>query len=199
MEWPAKEKVDIGEGGANGLPLTNATTTGYYLRKYVNKDISFVSGSTASKKHHNWILFRYAEVLLNYAEAMVNAFHNPDYKDAEFPLSACEAVNQVRDRSDVKMPALKTGMTEADFVKRLKNERRVELAFEGHRFWDVRRWKDLNVTANIYGVKVQKTEDGFEYDKFLYETRTITDNLYFYPISNTEKYKNPNLGQNTGW
>ena len=184
---------------ANGLPLTNATTTGYYLHKYVNKDISFVSGSTVTKKHHNWILFRYAEVLLNYAEAMVNAFHDPDYKDAEFPLSAREAVNQVRNRSDVKMPALKTDMTEADFVKRLKNERRVELAFEGHRFWDVRRWKDLNTTANIYGVKIQKTEGGFEYDKFLYETRTITDNLYFYPISNTEKYKNPNLGQNPGW
>ena len=178
--------------------MNNATTTGYYLRKYVNKDISFVSGSTSTKKHHNWILFRYAEVLLNYAEAMTNAF-GPDYTDAQFPISAREAVNRVRKRSDVNMPELPAGMSKADFLERLKNERRVELAFEGHRFWDVRRWKDLNQTANIYGVKVKKTDSGFSYDKFLYETRTITDNLYFYPISNTEKYKNPSLGQNPGW
>lgn len=199
MVWPASQKMEIWEGGANGLPRTNATTTGYYLRKYVNKDISFASGSEITSKHHNWVLFRYAEVLLNYAEAMVNAFHNPDYTDAEFPLSAREAVNQVRQRSDVKMLPFPAGMTEVEFLKRLKNERRVELAFEGHRFWDVRRWKELDKTADIYGVKIQKTSDGFQYEKFLYETRTITDNLYFYPISNTEKFKNPNLGQNPGW
>lgn len=199
MAWPASRKMEIWEGGANGLPLTNATTTGYYLRKYVNNDISFASGSEVTKKHHNWVLFRYAEVLLNYAEAMVNAFHNPDYTDADFPLSAREAVNQVRQRSDVGMPEFPVGMSEADFLKRLKNERRVELAFEGHRFWDVRRWKELDKTADIYGVKVQKVGDGFQYDKFLYESRTITDKLYFYPIANTEKYKNPNLGQNPGW
>ncbi|MDD2284891.1 MAG: RagB/SusD family nutrient uptake outer membrane protein [Paludibacter sp.] len=199
MVWPASKNVEIWEGGVNGLPLTNATTTGYYLRKYVNKDISFVSGSTITKKHHNWILFRYAEVLLNYAEAMVNAFHDPDYKDVEFPMSAREAVNIIRARSDVNMPALQTGMNETEFVKRLKNERRVELAFEGHRFWDIRRWKDLGNTDKIYGVKVEKTDNGFDYTKFLYENRTITNNLYFYPISNTEKYKNPNLGQNPGW
>lgn len=199
MAWPASRKMEIWEGGGNGLPLTNATTTGYYLRKYVNNDISFASGSEITKKHHNWVLFRYAEVLLNYAEAMVNAFHNPDYTDADFPLSAREAVNQVRQRSDVGMPEFPVGMSEADFLKRLKNERRVELAFEGHRFWDVRRWKELDKTADIYGVKVQKVGDAFQYDKFLYESRTITDKLYFYPIANTEKYKNPNLGQNPGW
>ena len=126
--WPAKAKVEIWEGGENGLPLNNATTTGYYLRKYVNKDISFVSGSTSTKKHHNWILFRYAEVLLNYAEAMTNAF-GPDYTDAQFPISAREAVNQVRKRSDVNMPELPAGMSKADFLERLQNERRVELAF----------------------------------------------------------------------
>lgn len=199
MVWPADKKVEIWEGGANGLPLTNATTTGYYLKKYVNNDISFVSGSTITEKHHNWILFRYAEVLLNYAEAMVNAFDDPDYKDAKFPMSAREAVNTVRTRSGVNMPALGTGITKDDFVKRLKNERRVELAFEGHRFWDLRRWQDLSKSDKIYGVKIEKTDSGFDYSKFLYESRTITDNLYFYPISNTEKYKNPNLGQNPGW
>lgn len=198
MAWP-KEKVEIWEGGANGLPVRNATVTGYYLQKYVNKTISFESGSTVTKKNHNWILFRYAEILLNYAEAMVNAFHDPDYKDVELPLSAREAVNQVRNRGNVKMPAFPIGMSETEFMKRLKNERRVELAFEGHRFWDVRRWRDLKETAKIYGVKIEKVDDGFNYTKFLYETRTITDNLYFYPIANKEIFKNPNLNQNPGW
>ena len=131
---------------------------------------------------------------------MVNAFGNPDYKDADYPMTAREAVNMVRARGKVEMPPYPTGMTKADFIERLKNERRVELAFEGHRFWDIRRWKDLYKTADIYGVKIIKNKAGkFKYTKFLMETRTITDNLYFYPISNTEKYKNPNLGQNPGW
>lgn len=121
MKWPVNN-VEIWEGGANGLPIENATTTGYYLQKYVNNSISFESGSKVTAKNHNWILFRYAEVLLNYAEAMVNAFHNPDYKDGELPLSAREAVNQVRARADVNMPELPSGMSEADFVKRLKND-----------------------------------------------------------------------------
>lgn len=199
MEWPAAKKVEIWEGGANGLPLANATTTGYYLRKYVNKDISFASGSTVTKKHHNWILFRYAEVLLNYAEAMANAYGPDVAGDETCPMTAREAVNLVRNRSGVKMPEFPAGMSKENFIKRLKNERRVELAFEGHRFWDIRRWKDLSKTANIYRVKIEKAGDNFNYAKLPYETRTITDNLYFYPISNTEKYKNPNLGQNPGW
>lgn len=199
MNW-CGAPLQIWEGGANGLPLTNATTTGYYLYKYLNPNISFESGSTTTKAQHNWVLFRYAEILLNYAEAMVNAFGDPDYKDAVYPMTAREAVNKVRARGKVEMPPYPAGMAKDDFIERLKNERRVELAFEGHRFWDVRRWKDLDKTADIYGVKVIKNGEGkYEYTKFLMEKRTITDNLYFYPISNTEKNKNPNLGQNPGW
>ena len=199
MKWPAANPIEIWEGGANGLPLNNATKTGYYLRKYVNNEISFASGSKVTKKHHNWVLFRYAEVLLNYAEAMVNTFHDPTYKDVEFPMSALEAVNEVRKREGVEMPDLSDELSDTEFLKKLKKERRVELAFEGHRFWDVRRWKDLEDTSKIYGVKIQKTDNGMKYTRFLYLTRTITDNMYFYPISNTERYKNENLVQNPGW
>ena len=199
MPWPQSKPVEIWEGGANGLPIQYATTTGYYLRKYVNNTISFESGSTVTKKQHNWILFRYAEVLLNYAEAMIHAFHDPDYTDGDYGMSAREAINQIRQRADVNMPALPSGMSETDFLAKVKNERRVELAFEGHRFWDLRRWKELDQTANIYGVQVEKDGTDFVYTRFLLETRTVTDNLYFYPISNTEKFKNPSLGQNPGW
>lgn len=199
MVWPYDQKLEIWEGGANGLPLTNATVTGYYLKKYVNNTIDFRPGQTASAKHHNWVIFRYAEILLNYAEAMANAFGDPTYTDTEFPLSALDAVNQVRNRADVQMPAIPATITAAEFMKRLKNERRVEFAFEGQRFWDLRRWKDLDETKNIYGVKVQKTGDEFEYNKVLVQTRPVADKMYLYPIANTELFKNTNLKQNPGW
>ena len=199
MTWPAKNAVEIHEGGANGLPLTNATSTGYYLRKYVNNSISFEAGSSSAATHHNWVLFRYAEVLLNYAEAMVNAYGDPDYTGS-YSLSARDAVNQVRNRGDVKMPAYPTDMKKDAFLKRLRNERRVEFAFEGQRFWDLRRWKELDNMQNIYKVKVVKQTDGtIQYTKVLHATYNIQDKMYFYPISNTELFKNHKLVQNTGW
>lgn len=196
--WP-NSTVEIWEGGKNGLPLRNATVTGYYLKKYLNPEINFAAGSTVTKKHHNYILFRYAEVLLNYAEAMVNAFGNPDYKDSDLPLSACEAVNMVRARTGVQMPGFPTGMDAKAFETRLRNERRVELAFEGHRFWDMRRWKALEQMNKVYSLKIEKSDDGFVYTKELYATRNFQEKMNFYPISKTELFINDNLKQNAGW
>lgn len=199
MIWPAKNPVEIWEGGANALPLNNATTTGYYLRKYVNNEISFEPGAPTAKAHHNWVLFRYAEVLLNYAEAMVNAYNDPTYKDDVCMMSAEEALNMVRNRDGVKMPAI-TGKNANEFLACVKHERRVELAFEGHRFWDLRRWKSLEESMDIYAVKVEKDDDGaMHYTPFLMETRDMDEKLYFYPIANTEMFKNDNLVQNPGW
>lgn len=198
MIWP-KKKLEIWEGGANGLPLNNATVTGYYLKKYVNSEINFESGSTVTKKHHNWILFRYAEILLNYAEAMVNAFGSPTYSDSNYPMSALTAVNLLRVRADVNMPLYPENLSPEDFMKRLKNERRVELAFEGHRFWDVRRWKDLEETAEIFKVEVKKVDGKLAYNKKLYDTRVVADRMYFYPISASEIFKNDYLIQTPNW
>lgn len=198
MSWP-KTPVEIFEGGKNGQPIQNATTTGYYLKKYVNNSITFESGQTTTSQPHNWILFRYAEILLNYAEAMVNAYDDPDYTGS-YSLSARDAVNMVRARGDVNMPAYPENMSKADFLKRLKNERRVEFAFEGHRFWDLRRWKELDDMENIYKVKVIKQTDGtVQYTKELLTTYNISDKMYFYPIANGELFKNDQLVQNTDW
>lgn len=198
MAWPKTTLVEIFEGGKNGLPIQNATTTGYYLRKYVNNNVSFEPGETTTNQQHNWILFRYAEILLNYAEAMVNAYGDPDVK-VTYTLSAREAVNLVRKRGDVGMPDYPMGMSKTDFLKRLKNERRVEFAFEGQRFWDLRRWKDLDDMKSIYKVKVTKQTDGILYKKELLTTYKIEDKMYFYPIANSEIFKNHKLEQNTGW
>ncbi len=136
MKWPADKNVEIWEGGVNGLPLPNATSTGYYLCKYVNKSISFEPGAPTANAHHNWVLFRYAEVLLNYAEAMVNAYgeNGLEYTTEKCGMTALQAVNRVRNREGVKMPALPATLSPDEFLKRLKNERRVELAFEGIAF-----------------------------------------------------------------
>lgn len=196
MLWPAKKVVDISEGGANGLPLTNATTTGYYLRKYVDNSISFEAGSTTAATHHNWILFRYAEVLLNYAEAMIHVNGNCDYKDATYTMSAREALNAVRKRAG--MPEV-AACSQDEFLTRVKHERRVEMAFEDQRFWDLRRWKNLDETKNIYAVRITHHDGVLSYEKTLLSERSVSDKLYFYPIANVELFKNKKLVQNSGW
>lgn len=196
MLWPAKKAVDISEGGANGLPLTNATTTGYYLRKYVDNSISFEAGSTTAATHHNWILFRYAEVLLNYAEAIIHVNGNCDYKDATYTMSAREALNAVRKRAG--MPEV-AACSQDEFLTRVKHERRVEMAFEGQRFWDLRRWKNLDETKNIYAVRITHHNGVLSYEKTLLSERSVSDKLYFYPIANVELFKNKKLVQNSGW
>lgn len=196
MLWPAKKAVDISEGGANGLPLTNATTTGYYLRKYVDNSISFEAASTTAATHHNWILFRYAEVLLNYAEAMIHVNGNCDFKDATYTMSAREALNAVRKRAG--MPEV-AACSQDEFLTRVKHERCVEMAFEGQRFWDLRRWKNLDETKNIYAVRITHHDGVLSYEKTLLSERSVSNKLYFYPIANVELFKNKKLVQNSGW
>lgn len=185
--------VETFEGGKNGLPLVGATPTGYYLRKYINETVSLSPENPISKPHH-YILFRYAEILLNYAEAMHEwqEGNNPDYTDNEFPLSARAALNMVRNAAN--MPDI----TESGsaFTERLRNERRIELAFEDHRYWDIRRWKMGEKVQDIYGVKITKSGT---YTKVNVQKRIWDDKMYLYPISQQEIYKNPQLGQNEGW
>ena len=199
MKWPQKVAVETFVGGKNGQPLLNATTTGYYLKKYLNNQVTFETGKTTNSFDHNWVIFRYAEILLNYAEAACHAY-GPDVVPAGHALSALQAVNMVRARKDVNMPAFPKGMSKADFLTRLENERRVEFAFEDHRFWDLRRWKELHQMKDIYKVNIRKKSDGtMIYAKDKLVSYDLSDKLYFYPFPNSELYKNKNLKQNVGW
>ena len=100
-------------GGRNGRPLDGATPTSYYLRKHIVEATSFVTGSEMSYQHI-FPFFRYAEVLLNYAEALAAATQNPDFTgmkgEVEYTLSPREALNAVRAR--YSMP----GITETDYA-----------------------------------------------------------------------------------
>jgi len=148
------------------------------------------------------VLMRYSEVLLNYAEAVIEGYGDFELTNEDLPITAREAVRRVRARGGVAMPAFPESLTPEQFKLKLRNERMVELAFEDHRFWDIRRWKIGPETTEIRGVDIVKTGDDpatFTYTPIVVENRIFTDNMYFYPIPQRERLLNPNLTQNNGW
>ena len=173
--------VECWEGGADGPDKNNASRTGYYLLKYVDPELKLLQGQSAI---HSWIIIRLGEIYLNYAEAM-NEAYGPDAKGI-YGKSAREAVNEVRGR--VGMPDVVADSKE-EMREKIRHERRVELAFEDHRFWDVRRWMtapdDLN--APLKGVKVTRLSyNSFEYQSVEVESRSFKRSMYFYPIPQNE-------------
>ena len=184
-------------GGKNGLPLTNATKTGYYLKKYVVETINLDPKlGPVTTRERNWTIFRYGEILLNYAEAM-NEAYGPS-NTADLGLSAITAVNLVRRRAG--MPNFPATLSPDAFRTKLRNERRVELAFEDHRFWDIRRWKIGDKTKEIYAMNITRNANlTLNYEVKLLEVRPFNENMYLYPIPLTELFRNKNLVQNTGW
>ncbi len=198
--WPAYNTNDLETfvGGLNGAPLSGATTTSYYLKKYIDNSVDLRPNSTNSKRH-SWITYRLGEFYLNYAESVFNFLGSSDATDAELTMSAVAAVNKIRQRSGVNMPSLSEGLDNNYFLEKYKNERMVELAFEGHRFWDVRRWKEGDVLSSITCLRIDKVgDDQFSYTRFEKE-RSWEDKMYFFPIPDWELRKNPNLTQNSGW
>lgn len=186
--------------GGNDYAAVSAggSPTGYFLRKYIQESTSFVPDQLVSNKHH-WVIYRYAETLLTYAEAMIEAFGDPSYTDETFKYSAAWALNQVR--ANAGMPDVTVSGKE-EFLEALRNEWRVEFAFEDHRFWDVRRWKIGDATQrDIYGVSIEQNGAGnYSFQRALYETRTWSERMYLYPIPQSELFKNANLNpQNIGW
>ena len=198
--WPTYQKAALQtwQGGVNAEPQTNATPTGYYLKKLCNGSISLASNSTVQNATHMWLTFRMGEFYLNYAEAVFRYLGSADATTSELPMSAREAANKTRQRAGVGEFA--AGMDNATFWTRYQKERMVELAFEGHRFWDVRRWKEAD--KFLKSITEMKLTLG-DYGTINYARNTVSrqwdDKMYLFPIPQTELMKNPNLTQNPGW
>ena len=185
-------------GGIDGKGAERASKTGYYLKKFLSNPLDLTNNQTTV---HAWILFRYGEILLNYAEAM-NEAYGPDADPLSFGITARGAINQLRARPGVVLPPV-VAIGQAEMREKIRNERRVELAYEEHRFWDVRRWKIAESTlgAPLKGIQAVKNADGsFTYAPVEVEKRIFQPKMYLYPIPQIEINKsNGVITQNPGW
>ena len=200
-QWP-NNTLETFIGGANGQPIAYATPTGYYLKKYVNKSLT-IGASNATTERHHWVMFRLGEFYLNYAEAMLN-YTGGGYETASgLSMTAAQAVNVVRTRA--KLANIAADLSASQFAERLENERFVELAFEGHRFYDLRRWKKAGDAKyrTIKTMQITKNADGtFNYNvQSDAQTRSYWDDkMYLFPIAQSEILKSGGaLTQNPGW
>jgi hypothetical protein len=197
----AATTVQLWTGGANAKPRDRASKTGYYLRKYINETLDLQLNETTTKQ---WVFFRLAESYLNYSEAMNEAYGPEGLGSGTLNISARAALNSVRTRAAVGLKAIAAVGTQATLKAQIRRERRVELAFEGHRYFDVRRWKiaDQAIGGTLKGVDIIKNTNGtFTYNSNVsVETRTWDDKFYYYPVPLAELSKSGGvIVQNKGW
>lgn len=189
-------------GISDAVTDTRFTRTGYYMRKFND----YRSNNTLNADGYMRI-FRLAELYLNFAEAACQSAASPDAPVASTvggnALSARDAVNAVRKRA--AMPDFPAGMTKEAFETKYRNERRVELAFEEHRFYDVRRWKILHRTDGfVTGMRITREGTDLTYTRIkLADRKTNTDQYLILPIDAAEAQKMELLTgenwQNPGW
>jgi hypothetical protein len=173
----------------------NGSYSGYYLRKFIDPSVDpqFVTQEVP------WLFFRYAEILLNYAEASIELGETGD---------AIQALNQIRRRAG--MPELAAGLGQAQLREEYRNERRVEMAFEEQRFFDVRRWMiaPAEMSENAMGINItleganrldRSTWKNHKYTPFSVQNRAWDDKMYFMPIHRDEINRNSALKQNPGY
>lgn len=196
----AVETFDGGQDKPGGT--VQQTKTSYYMRKFMGPFESVsINPPVYSNTVHEWVYFRYAEVLLNFAEA-TNEFSGPTSE-------VYDALTALRKRAGIaagtdNLYGLKSGMTQDEMRKVIRNERRIELAFEEHRFWDIRRWKIAAQVYNeqpLFGLSIQRSSSGqLFYNKVPVLTTVFrAPQMYLYPIPYSEVIKNPNMEQNPLW
>jgi putative outer membrane protein, probably involved in nutrient binding len=183
------KKVATYPEGADASPNPNATKTGYYLRKFLNEDVNIQTGGSSGG--HVVPLFRLAEIYLNYAEALNEC--DPTNPDIALYL------NKVRNRAS--LPNV-SALSQEQMRAVIQHERRVELAFEEHRSWDVRRWKIASsiLGTPLMGVQIErKPLGGYTYMPVKVEQRVFQPKMYWYPIPQSEVLKLKQWKQNNGW
>lgn len=174
--------------------IKTSTRTGYYLKKLSREDVRCNPTAQVTKVHYVPKI-RYTEILLTYAEA-ANEAYGPT-GTGTYTFSAKDVIGQIRKRAGIEQPDnyLESITTTEDMRALIRNERRLELCFEGFRFWDLRRWK-ANLTEPAKGVNI--SADNATYSYGVVENRPYTNHMYYGPIPYQEVLKS-NLSQNTGW
>ncbi len=195
-----KTKMELFEGGINNPSgQTKKTKTGYYMRKFMQKA---ENSETYGNANHRWIMFRYAEILLNYAEAENEVREKPNQPDE----TIIDALIALRKRAGIDMGrngyyGLNPNMTKEEMRKAIQNERRIELAFEEHRFFDIRRWR---IAEEVYKKPLRRVvinKEGTTYTVNIAPVLSVTfdPKRNLHPIPYPEVIKNKNMKQNPGW
>jgi hypothetical protein len=175
---------------ASGDAVFKGTPTGYYIFKMV--DPSVINNGLAESSRC-LPLMRYAEILLNFAEAT---------NEADGPTTEVyQAVEAIRRRAGLRPYTLPAGLSQAEMRSTIQNERRIELAYEGHRFFDVRRWLIAEQTEDqqMHGMEVRRNGAQVTYNVFNVRKHNFRKAMYLWPIPLREIAKSPALLQNPGY
>jgi hypothetical protein len=199
-----KRMVELYDGGADRGAIKGVvyTQTGYYLKKFLgNND----NTDAFTALYHHYQIFRYAEILLNYSEAL-NEYDPANDAEITAGLIALRKRAGIRAGADGRYGLPPAGSYSQELMRRIiRNERRIELAFEEHRFWDIRRWKicdqgDAVMTRPIRGVRITTTDRrNFSFEYVDVRSSIFAPHMYWYPIPRSEMEGNTRLLQNTGW
>lgn len=175
--------------------VSKSTRTGYYMKKLLRQDIN-LDPSVNSKQLHYVARVRYTELYLDYAEA-ANEAYGPKGGTG---YSAYDVIKAIRERAGItSTDYLDECANDKDKMRELiRNERRLELCFEGFRFWDLRRWK-ADIKQEAKGVSITNDGAGKKYSNISVEAREFKDNGYYGPVPYDQILNFPSLVQNAGW
>jgi len=183
---PSLNQIDFGSDDVGN--------TGYYYKKKLDNlhDPGILSGQ-------NYVYYRYAEVLLNYAEAQ-NEAAGPD-------ASVYEAINAIRQRPGTDLPPLPAGLTKDQMRTAIHHERRVELVYEDKRLYDIWRWKDAmtDLNSDLHCMVIRNSVPANDSGVWVYTITSLhrshifTQNMYFNPIPQAAIDQNSKLKQNWGY
>ena len=190
--------LEMFEGGRDkpNIPGQYQTRTGYYSKKYMNSE--FETSLEYNVQHVNYQIFRYADVLLMYAEAI-------NELNSSAPQEVHDVLRKIRGRagiSEANNYGIPASLTQAEARELIQLERRLEFFMEEQRYWDVRRWKIAETQFNddLYGMTITKSGSNLNYQKFVADKLVFeAPRMYMYPIPNVEILRNRNLVQNIGW
>lgn len=194
---------DPGDNNGLNTVVRGSTTTGYYLKKFLDLNVKFNGVQNPAQAFHYYPIIRLADILLMFSEAMTWGY-GIDTDPEGFGLTAKKAVAAVRRRAGfTESDRFLDGVTDpAGMMEKIRRERRIELSFEEHRYFDLRRWAMAETYLNraVTGVEIQAVAGEDHYAYFTVDgRRRFTRPMYFHPIPLQELRNSPNIEQNPGW